>query len=130
MKHRKPYKIQKEATQWLRKRLLSYGILSKFPVYVTDTVRGRCDYKNQNVTVPLWAIQDGRVKEGYDIYYACHELAHAMAPSTKGDVHGAKFQAAFMSICPEEYWHYELEYKPRLAAAAGITKKETYETHR
>jgi len=115
---RKPNKVNQAYTDHLRSRLVRFGISCPFDVYVTDTVRGRCSYKNRNVTVPLWTMTTR--ESGYDIYYACHELAHVLVPVTKGDMHGPKFMAAFKSICPKEFQHYELEYKPRLATAAGI----------
>jgi len=117
-----PRKINKEATRTLNLILRGFGISSEFPVYVTDTVRGRCDYTNKNLTVPLWAFNDAR--PGYKVYYACHEMAHVVTPVVKGDVHGAAFQANFKKICPKEYWHFELNYKPKLAAAAGIRSPE------
>lgn len=121
---RKPYKIDTYATQALNKLLKTYGIQipKDYGLFVTNTVRGRTCYKNKNITVPIWAVKqslNGKTP-GYDVYYACHEIAHAMAPATKGDVHGPKFMAAFINICPKQYQHYELEYKPRLAKAAGI----------
>jgi hypothetical protein len=123
-KMNKPRKINTTYTAWLRKVLISLNIRSGFELYVTDTVCGRCDLENKNITVPVWAVERSRKDTGYAVYYACHEIAHVIAPPTKGDVHGAKFQAAFKSICPKEYWHFELEYKPKSASAAGIKRND------
>jgi hypothetical protein len=79
--------------------------------------RGRCYYSEKVITIPAWVIDSPRA--GYKAYYIAHEIAHIHAP---GDSHGAKFMAAFRSTCPIEFQHYELEYKPRNAASAGIMK--------
>ena len=52
-------------------------------------------------------------------YYIANELAHIGWPGNK---HDAPFMKRFKSICPEDLWHLELNYKPRNAAAAGIRK--------
>ena len=122
---RKPLKIDKDFTEALRNELAfagQYPLPKGYELYVTDTVRGRCSYTQKSLTVPMWAIKKSWA---YALYYACHEIAHILAPATKGDVHGSKFMAAFMRTCPEHLQHYELKYKPRLAAAAGISKKES-----
>ena len=128
---RRPYKIQWNETHVIRGILALIGITSNYKIYVTNTVRGRCSYKNQNITIPMFAIKDTR--EGFTLYYICHEIAHEMTytagfrkrQSSEGP-HGATFQSAFRSICPKKYQHFELGYKPRLAVAAGIRKpKET-----
>lgn len=120
---RRPNKVNAELTKKLRD-IVEKHLIATVPdwtIWATDTVRGRCSYTRQTVTVPKWAFnhQDG---EAYVVYYICHEIAHILTPITKGDIHGAKFQAHFKMICPQEYWHYELNYKPRLARAAGIRK--------
>lgn len=119
---RRPVRVCDKETMILRNMVRNLNIKCEFEIFVTDTVRGRCSYKARNLTVPLWAFNDKRV--GYITYYVCHEIAHVMAPATRGNVHGPEFQKAFMSICPKEYQHYELNYKPRLAAAAGIKRKD------
>jgi len=141
---RKPVRIDTWLTEKLNKAMREYGIdMPKgYTLYVTDTVRGRCSKKNMNITVPTWAVEL-RAKDvsihcndkEYAIYYACHEIAHILAPPIPGapvrrgqrrkprDVHGAKFMEAFMSICPERLQYFEIGYKPRLAAAAGIKNK-------
>lgn len=128
MAARKPYKINAKLTNALRVRLhnLKIAIPEGWNLYVTDTVRGRTRHDQRSITVPVWAWTDGGLpgKEGYEVYYACHEIAHILAPSKRNDVHGPRFMKAFREICPEEYHHFELGYKPRLAAAAGIRQKE------
>jgi hypothetical protein len=123
---RKPNNIMPGQTRELRERLAEAGIPipDRLDVYVTKTVRGRACIRGRNVTVPLWAYDLKRsdrdthgMDPDYPIYYACHEIAHIMAP---GANHGPKFMAAFRAICPEHLQHFELGYKPRNARAAGI----------
>jgi hypothetical protein len=139
---RKPVRVDPVLTKQLNEDLRSYGISvpGGFKLYVTDTRGGRCSKKNMNITVPVWAmkllphndpIQHGEVE--YPIYYACHEIAHILAPPKPAapmrpgqrrrnprDIHGAHFMAAFMEVCPNHLHYLELGYKPSLAAAAGI----------
>lgn len=121
-KFRTPVRVDAQLTEALRNNLKMEGILmpGQWQIFVTNTKRGRCAYQSETLTVPVWTFE----QRGYEyaLYYACHEIAHVLAPATKGDVHGPKFMAAFKSICPQELWHYEAGYKPRLAAAAGIAK--------
>ena len=119
---RRPYKIDAPLTKAMRSKLMFAGITTEYDIYVTKTARGRCCYEGKNITVPTWAIEDRGW--GFALYYACHEIAHSLAPATRGDVHGPKFMAAFISICPEHLQYHELGYKPRLAAAAGIRESK------
>jgi hypothetical protein len=119
MKHRKPRNTEDTLTEYVRElaRKLTGDYLDN--LYVTDTNTGRVKFKNWKVTtitIPLWAHLDDR--EGYEVYYLAHELAHAYGD---GWQHNATFYKWFDLICPEEYQHYELEYKPRAAKAAGIS---------
>ena len=123
VKFRRPVRVNSEATETLLE-LLDFHMIEVpegYTLWVTDTKRGRCSYKSGTITVPIWTIRRG---VEYMLWYACHEIAHTMAIATRGDAHGPKFMAALISICPEDSLHHELGYKPRLAAAAGITKKE------
>ena len=98
-------------------RSVAKDLLAKnWSIYVVDQQRGRCYYKAKIITIPVWCLDDKRL--GYKIYYISHELAHVFAP---GDSHGQKFMAEFIKLCPKEYLHYELGYKPRNANIAGIT---------
>jgi hypothetical protein len=87
--------------------------------YVVEQSRGRCYYHDKVVTIPKWAVYSHQV--GYLEYYLCHEMAHCYSA---GDNHGAWFMEQFKMLCPAEYQHYELGYKPGNAAAAGIKHKE------
>ena len=84
--------------------------------FVTACAHGLCSYKLRQITIPLWAEERSY---DYYLYYICHELAHIPNP---GIQHGPDFMKTFRSICPPELQHYELDYKPRLAKAAGIRK--------
>ena len=129
VKFRRPVRVDETLTVVLRARLRTRGVSipEGWQLFVTDTKRGRTSYKSKTVTVPTWAMEtdpDGKPNEEYQIYYACHEIAHVYTPNRKGDVHGSDFMRNFIRVCPEEFLHYELGYKPRLAAAAGIRKNE------
>lgn len=86
--------------------------------WIVDSSRGRCKYSHKEITVPSWAFNKGK---DYFNYYLCHELAHSVAGH--GVNHGDKFMKEFMRICPVEYQHYELNYKPVNATRAGISAK-------
>lgn len=88
-------------------------------INITDTNNGRCHYATKELTVPLWAWMRG---VDYAAYYLAHEMAHATAGHEAK--HGPQFMAEFKRICPRNSWHYELEYKPRLADAAGIMPED------
>lgn len=86
-----------------------------FPV---DQSCGRCFYAEKVITIPLWAIQDKRI--GYLVWYVSHEIAHIYAGYRA--LHGPIFMEWLKKICPKEFQHYEIGYKPRNAVAAGIRK--------
>ena len=94
-------------------------------IEIVKQSRGRCYYQSKLITVPEWALRDSR--EGFKTYYLCHEMAHAFHYQSPGfdhnaDPHGSQFMDWLIRICPKQYLHYELGYKPRYAAAAGITQ--------
>lgn len=104
-----------------------------YTLYVTNTVRGRHSAKNMNITVPTWALElnprDSEIHYNdreYAIYYACHEIAHAMSTESRvrGVMHSPAFYEAFKSICPARLQYFEIGYKPTLAAAAGIRRNK------
>ena len=107
--------------------------VADFKVYMVSASAGRCDFRAKNITVPRWAWSDLKtVKKVYKkfcvdeylqdcwIYYLAHELAHACAG--KDVTHGPEFMRWFIKICPPELQFFELGYKPKNAAAAGIKK--------
>lgn len=101
---------------------------SNWTFEVKDINRGYCSYTRKLIVIPKWAFYrtPERVKDSqYYIYYICHEVAHIIAGVQ--EQHSSKFMRAFISICPQELQHYELQYKPRSAKAAGIKSKEEQE---
>lgn len=96
-----------------------YQIASKlgWKFWVVNSVRGYCIYAKKEITIPTWAIERGI---DYYNYYLAHELAHIFV---QDEAHGQKFMAEFKRICPPDLQHFELEYKPRNAAIAGIANK-------
>jgi hypothetical protein len=85
--------------------------------WIVDSVRGYCNYRRKEVTIPKWAFARDDI---YFNYYLAHEIAHILAgPQAK---HGSEFMAKFISVCPIESQKFELEYKPRNAAIAGISQ--------
>jgi hypothetical protein len=107
-------------TMWLNTKFLHIiaDLKTKgWEFFVVDQSRGRCYYQDRTVTIPKWAFYS--TNKGYTEYYLCHEIAHCHAPF---DNHGPAFMAQFKRLCPIEFQHYELEYKPGNASAAGIKK--------
>jgi hypothetical protein len=88
-------------------------------LFVVDQSCGRCHYQRKWITIPIFAIESTRL--GYWIWYVSHEFSHAFAGFAAK--HGPVFMQTLQRICPVEYQHYELEYKPENASLAGITKE-------
>lgn len=88
--------------------------------YVVRQNRGYCDYSSRVITIPSWAHNHRDFTER--IWYISHELAHAH--NKKHDQHGPGFMETLKKICPADCIHHELSYKPRNAAAAGISKPQ------
>lgn len=86
---------------------------------VVHQTRGFCSYPLKQITIPAWAFEKG---VDYLFYYLSHELAHIFAGYQAN--HGPEFMKEFKRICPTNLQHFELSYKPKLAAAAGITAKD------
>lgn len=84
--------------------------------YVVNQTRGRCYADAKKViTIPTWVYRKSQKKI---IWYISHELAHAYDECKHS--HGPEFMEWLKKICPSDCIHYELEYKPRNAASAGI----------
>lgn len=98
--------------------------LAGWTFHVSKGSRGYCRYYNKTITIPKWAID--RTGD-YIQYYLAHEMAHAMLeiPTRKRliEPHGQEFMETFKRICPLHLQHHETAYKPRNAAAAGISKE-------
>ena len=77
-------------------------------ICVRPVKRGRFYPRTYSITLPEWLWSESRT--GYLVYYVAHELAHAYSLDR---THGLQFQRALYRLCPEEYYHYEREYKPR-----------------
>ena len=88
--------------------------------YVVNQERGRCYHSRKWITIPLHAWQ--RQSDGYLAYYIAHEAAHAYAGREAN--HGPAFMNWLKRLCPANYLHYELGYKPRNAIAAGIMPED------
>jgi predicted metal-dependent hydrolase len=84
-------------------------------VWIVDSIRGYCNHSRKEITVPTWAVNRGT---DYYNYYLSHELAHIFAGYV--NQHNHIFMQEFKRVCPESFWKYELEYKPRNASKAGI----------
>lgn len=127
---RKPNKVMQFQTDRCNELLqqMQIELPDGYQVFVTDTDRGRCCYENKTITVPQWAFdctKRGRRKhkgdKRYREYYLAHECAHAITFEATGERnHRGEFMNNFMRLCPRELWHFELNYKPGLARAAGI----------
>lgn len=93
-------------------------------LYVTDTHRGYCHPKHKWITIPLWAVRDKRA--GKWVQYVAHEFAHTDTIGLERDPHGIVFMNRMKELCPIEYWHHELTYKPAQAYGAGITQEHAH----
>ena len=102
-----------ESIKTIARELLSQG----WKIYLVSSRRGMCYYRSKTITIPEWCID--YEKPGYKVWYIAHEFAHTFA---RGDNHGQRFMKELKRICPQEYVHYELGYKPRNASIAGITE--------
>lgn len=87
-------------------------------LYVVDQRRGSAYEEGSVITIPLWALKRG---SDYTLYYVAHELTHLAAEAWN---HGPKFMAALKRICPAHIIHYELDYQPKNALAAGILAED------
>lgn len=90
---------------------------ANWQIFVVNQRRGRCYYKSRTITIPMWAVLQDKSKQGYSTWYTAHELSHVFTP---GADHGPEFMAKLIEICPTSCIEYELGYKPRNAAQAGI----------
>lgn len=90
--------------------------------YPVNQDRGRCYYQGKVITIPVWAIQKDMAGNhpGYKTWYISHEMAHAYDLARSN--HGDPFMRLLKEICPPEFVHWELEYKPRNAARNGISR--------
>lgn len=112
---------------------LSLAKTCRLDIYCCDVKTGYFQYTGggqSRIVMPLWAITKAKTRNaktglravGFDVWYMAHELAHYFNQvDGTDDIHGPCFMAWLQRICPAEYIHYELAYKPRLASASGIT---------
>lgn len=114
------FKGVRDKVKWYGMQLLIDG---GWKFYVVNQRRGRCYYASKVITIPAWVF---RRPIDYKEWYLSHEMAHALDKEngTKSD-HGPLFMYFLKCICPEDCVHYEIEYKPRNAVAAGIRKPDT-----
>lgn len=101
---------------------MEYRILIQngWQFFVVDQDRGRCYYDRKWITIPKWALHCETTKPGHWVWYVAHEISHACVGI--GHKHGQVFMHCLKRICPPEFLHYELGYKPRNASVAGIRK--------
>lgn len=102
-------------------------------IKVAKQNNGWCLVRERMIVLPEWlwvpwSKEAARLgaQPGYKVWYIAHELAHAFDFKVNGwnkdrGPHDEFFMAQLKRICPENVIHYELEYKPRLAKAAGIS---------
>jgi len=90
-------------------------VSTEWLILAVDQNRGHCDYRNKEITVPIWAMRKGEI---YIQWYFSHEMAHAMTGS--GHNHDSVFMEWLKRICPPEAIGFETTYKPSLAVANGI----------
>lgn len=86
---------------------------------VADQQRGYCNYDNKIVVIPTWVLNRPMSQL---VWYVAHEFSHVLAGRLAN--HGPIFMEILKHICPKEYIHHELSYKPRNAMAAGIAPED------
>lgn len=117
----------RRVTRRLLRKMKKQGFTVDTVAYGVEAVRGRARYRTGIITVPKWILLAGPTKPGYVVYYTAHELAHLFAKKYNNHRgHGPAFMAWLKRICPKDYLHYELDYKPRHAFAAGIRRPPGY----
>lgn len=124
----------------LDKMIVQLGLEKKlkgWKVVVKNVARGHCRVGTRYISIPLWAFEGkshrvyGRLKQfrkvrscrrdGYAKYYLCHEAAHAISGRHS---HDQQFMRTLIKICPPKFIHYECNYMPTAALAAGIKPKK------
>jgi hypothetical protein len=91
-----------------------------YKIYVTESVRGYCNYGSKLITIPMWVVNKPDITELQ--WYIAHEIAHAFNHNAgTNDHHGPNFMHWLKKICPNWAIHHELSYKPRNAISAGIS---------
>lgn len=106
------FKDLPEVVKAYGKQLLAKG----WRFYAVSQQRSYCQERYKLIAVGDWAILSNR--PGFKCYVVAHEMAHAFAGCKHQ--HNHVFMEWLKRICPAEFVHYELEYKPRNARAAGI----------
>jgi hypothetical protein len=102
-------------------------------IYCVNQKCGWYHHRKKYITVPSWII-NRPMGNGFLKYYVAHELAHAVTYAQYPEYgtlctgHGPLFMENFKKICPKEFQHFELGYKPRNAKAAGITIDKSVRT--
>ena len=99
--------------------------------YAVNQRRGRCSYKDKEITIPIFAfneIKKGQHRFGYLEWYISHELAHAWDFMSGSYIHSSPHGDSFMKhlerICPREFLVYEINYKPRNVKSSGFILME------
>lgn len=94
-------------------------IQAGWKIFTVRQKRGRCYYRSKTITIPTWVVDMNR--EGTEkAWYIAHEISHSFAGWHAK--HGPEFMRTLMMVCPKESVHWELGYKPKNAASAGITR--------
>jgi hypothetical protein len=95
---------------------------------LTNQSRGWCSPRRREITIPTWVSSDKRKESGEFVWYVAHEISHAWDFEEKTyqakRPHGPSFMKWLKVFCPKEFLFFELGYKPREAAMAGIRKPE------
>ena len=89
-------------------------------IYGVNQTRGFCVHDRGFITIPAW-LYKRKDDEEYIQEYIIHELCHWKDFELRGTSdHSQKFWDIFRSVCPQEWWHYEADYKPREFKKAGL----------
>jgi len=111
-------------------RAASDLIDSGFCFYVVDQIRGRCYFDHRVITIPSFVFRKPDTAK-YISWYLAHECAHGfnfISLREYQDNHGPMFMEELKRICPADCLHFETNYKPRNAMAAGISNIPFFNT--
>lgn len=132
----KPANVQELETLQLQMNIYGHPNLSRtmkdldskgWKLFVVAQNRGRNYPHRKWITIPLWVLSQTSQNRypGYWVWYVAHEFAHSYV-EVRGNYHGPEFMEKLKEICPPEFVHYELTYKPKNATQAGISMKDAH----
>ena len=69
--------IGKEFNRIKRRMLAESPEILEWHLKITKGHKGKCSFRSNKITVPMWAIKSGKA---WALYYMLHEFAHILTP--------------------------------------------------